>query len=140
MTRLETIIREVEARLKVGLDADVKRGVSIPSRIGNSGLVIIRDGDPGDPDVTLSPLTYHFDHALELEIFADGASDRFTRFDVIKEQISTVFAADRALGGLCDWIEAEAPRQEDLPVEGGATIKAAIIDVVVQYATADSVG
>jgi len=39
--------------------------------------------------------------------------------------------------GLCDWVEAEAPRPVDLPVEGAASLKAAVITVVLHYSTAD---
>ena len=46
-------------------------------------------------------------------------------------------AADRTLGGLCDWVEAEAPRPVDLPVEGAASLKAAVIHVILHYSTAD---
>ena len=38
-------------------------------------------------------------------------------------------------GGLCDWIEPEAPASVDLPVEGAATLKAAVITVVLHYTT-----
>jgi hypothetical protein len=41
------------------------------------------------------------------------------------------------LGGLCDWVEAEAPRPVELPVEGAASLKAAVIPVVLHYSTAD---
>ena len=44
--------------------------------------------------------------------------------------VKTLFAADRTLGGLCDWVEAEAPRPVDLPVEGAASLKAAVIPVI----------
>jgi hypothetical protein len=46
-------------------------------------------------------------------------------------------AADRTLGGLCDWVEAEAPRPVDLPIDGAASLKAAVIPVVLHYSTAD---
>jgi hypothetical protein len=39
-------------------------------------------------------------------------------------------AADRTLGGLCDWVEAEAPRPVDLVVDGAAALKAAVIPIV----------
>ena len=45
--------------------------------------------------------------------------------------------ASTTLGGLCDWVEAEAPRPVDLPVEGAASLKAAVIPVVLHYSTAD---
>ena len=43
--------------------------------------------------------------------------------------------ADRTLGGLCDWAEPEAPASVDLPVEGAAALKAAVITVVLHYTT-----
>ncbi len=49
-------------------------------------------------------------------------------------------AADRTLGSLCDWVEAEAPQPVDLPVEGAASLKAAVIQVVLHYSTADPLG
>ena len=36
-----------------------------------------------------------------------------------------------------DWVEAEAPRPVDLPVEGAASLKAAVIPVILHYSTAD---
>ena len=35
----------------------------------------------------------------------------------------------------CDWVEAEAPASVDLPVEGAAALKAAVITVVLHYTT-----
>ena len=60
--------------------------------------------------------------------------------DTLCASIGTALAADRTLGGLCDWVEAEAPRPVDLPVEGAASLKAAVIPVVLHYSTADPLG
>ena len=46
-------------------------------------------------------------------------------------------AEDRPLGGLCDWVEAEAPWSVDLPIEGAASLKAAVIPVILHFTTAD---
>jgi hypothetical protein len=51
--------------------------------------------------------------------------------------VSAALSADRTFGGLCDWIEAEAPRPVDLPVEGAASLKAAVIPIVLHYSAAD---
>jgi hypothetical protein len=48
-----------------------------------------------------------------------------------------VIIAEPTLGGLCDWIEAEAPQPVDLPVEGAVSLKAAVIPVVLHYAVSD---
>ena len=49
--------------------------------------------------------------------------------------IGAALEADRTLGGLCDWVEPEAPASVDLPVEGAAALKAAVITVVLHYTT-----
>ena len=51
--------------------------------------------------------------------------------------LGRAIAADRTLGGLCDWVEAEAPVVTDLPIEGAETIKGATVAVVLHYCIAD---
>jgi len=92
--------------------------------------------EPGEPEVTLSPLRYHYQHRAEIEAVVQGAT-RDAAFDTLCASVGAAIAADRTLGGLCDWVEAEAPRPVDLPVEGAATLKAAVIPVVLHYSTAD---
>ena len=96
----------------------------------------LHDGEPGEPDVTLSPLRYHDKQRAEVEAVVQGAA-RDAAFDTLIASIGAVLAGDRTLGGLCDWVEAEAPRPVDLPVEGAASLKAAVIPVVLHYSTAD---
>ena len=57
----ETILAALYARLSV-LPAKVLRGDVLPERIPAEGLLILRDGEPGEPEVTLSPLRYHYQH------------------------------------------------------------------------------
>jgi hypothetical protein len=64
-------------------------------------------------------------------------TDRDAAFDALTASIGVAITADRTLGGLCDWVEAEAPRPVDLPIEGAASLKAAVIPVMLHYSTAD---
>ncbi|NJS39835.1 MAG: acyl-CoA transferase [Rhodobacteraceae bacterium] len=128
----------LNARLSA-LPATTLRGDVLPERVPAAGLVILRDGEPGEPEVTLSPLRYHYQHRAEIEAVVQGAT-RDVTFDTLCASIGTAIAADRTLGGLCDWIEAEAPRPVDLPVEGAATLKAAVIPVVLHYTLIDPLG
>ena len=66
-----------------------------------------------------------------------SGTGRDTLFDALAADIGAALAADRTLGGLCDWVEAEAPEPVDLPIEGAAALKAAAITVVLHYATPD---
>ena len=134
-TPRETILTALHARLSA-LPATSLRGEVLPERVPSDGLLILRDGEPGEPEVTLSPLAYHYQHRAEIEAVVQGAT-RDATFDTLTASIGAAVAADRTLGGLCDWVEAEAPRPVDLAVEGAASLKAATIAVVLHYTTDD---
>ncbi|MCE8512297.1 acyl-CoA transferase [Ruegeria pomeroyi] len=134
-TTRETILAALHARISV-LPATALRGEVLPERVPVDGLLILRDGESGEPEVTLSPLSYHYQHRAEIEAVVQG-TNRDGAFDALCANIGAVIAVDRTLGGLCDWIEAEAPRPVELPVEGAAGLKAAVIPVVLHYTTAD---
>ena len=134
-TLRETILAALHARL-LALPTSALRGDVLLERVPPDGLLILRDGEPGEPEVTLSPLTYHYQHRAEIEAVIQG-TDRDAAFDAFCASIGASIAADRTLGGLCEWIEAEAPRPVDLPVEGAASLKAAVIPVILHYTVAD---
>jgi hypothetical protein len=134
-TLRETILSALHAQLSA-LPATALRGEVLPERIPPAGLLILRDGAPGEPAVTLSPLLYHYQHRAEIEAVVQGTG-RDAAFAALCASIGIAIATDRTLGGHCDWVEAEAPRSVDLPIEGAATLKAAVIPVILHYSTAD---
>jgi hypothetical protein len=138
-TTRELILAALHARLQP-LAALVLRDEVLPERIPTAGLIILRDGQPGEPEVTLSPLRYHYQHRAELEVVIQAGTGRASAFDSLIVTIGTALEADRTLGGLCDWIDPEAPASVDLPIEGAAALKAAVITVVLHYSTASPLG
>ena len=141
-TLRETILSALYTTLQTIPGAVIQRGEVLPERLPTGGFVILRDGDPGDPEVTLSPLRYHWHHQAEVEVIVQDkdASLRATLFDVLVEQINGVLVADRTLGGRCDWIEPGAPAPTDLPIEGGQALKAAILPITLIYTTTAPTG
>jgi hypothetical protein len=133
-TTRETILAALHARLQP-LAALTLRDEVLPERIPITGLIILRDGEPGEPDVTLSPLRYHYQHRAELEVVVQAGIGRASAFDTLIAAIGTTIEADRTLGGLSDWVEPEAPASVDLPIEGAAALKAALITVLLHYTT-----
>lgn len=133
-TTRETILAALHARLQP-LAALTLRDEVLPERIPAAGLIILRDGQPGEPEVTLSPLRYHYQHRAELEVVIQAPNGRASEFDSLIASIGAALEADRTLGGLCDWVEPEAPASVDLPIEGAAALKAAVITVVLHYTT-----
>lgn len=133
-TSRETVLNALHAQLQP-IAALILRDAVLPERTPATGLIILRDGDPGEPEVTLSPLRYHYQHRAQLEVVVQAGTGRASAFDDLIASIGAALEADRTLGGLCDWVEAEAPASVDLPVEGAAALKAATITVVLHYTT-----
>ena len=138
-TTRETILQALHVQLQTQ-PAPVLRGEVLPERVPAAGLLILRDGDPGEPAATLSPLRYPYQHRAEIEAVVQTGSGRDAAFDFFAAGVGMALSADRTLGGLCDWVEAEAPQLIDLAVDGAATLKAAVIPVVLHYATDDPLG
>ena len=133
-TTRETILTALHIRLQP-LAALTLRDDVLPERIPAAGMIILRDGQPGEPEVTLSPLRYHYQHRAELEVVVQVGTGRASAFDTLIAAIGMALETDRTLGGLCDWVEPEAPASVDLPIEGAAALKAAIVTVVLHYTT-----
>lgn len=134
-SKREQVLAALFTALGNGSSAVVLRDEVLPEALDASGLLILRDGDPGQPEITMSPLRYHFEHRAEVEVFVEGATNRSTKIDLLFQEIGAAIESDRTLGGLCDWVEAEAPSTEDLAFEGADTMKAAIVQIMLHYAT-----
>lgn len=79
-TTRETVLAALHARLQP-LAALTLRDEVLPERIPAAGLIILRDGQPGEPEVTLSPLRYHYQHRAELEIVVQAGAGRASVLD-----------------------------------------------------------
>ena len=141
-SRRETVLSALLALLDGVLSAKVLRNEPLPERIPQEGLVILRDGNPGEPSVTLSPVSYLYEHRAELDVAVQGAgaAARDASFDGLLEAIAAAISGDRTLGGLADRVEALAPVPSEIAAEGAVPIKAATIPVVLIYATTDPLG
>lgn len=139
-SKRELVIDAVKAIVTTALPfAEVKRNLDKPERIPPGGLVIIRDGDPGEPEVLLSPLLYTYTHRIVIEIAA-YASDTLTREQVIDTMLGAIGAAvtaDRTLGGLCEFLETEAPSSGDLETVGAKSARWAEAAIVATYSTSN---
>lgn len=104
----------------------------------NTGVVIMSDGDAGDPEMILSPLTYVWERAVEFEITANGASRR-TVVNAILAASEAAIDTDRTLGGVVDDVRIlTAPQigQYDKK-DGVAPELSAVLHITLNYDTAD---
>ena len=118
--------------------AAVKREELLPEKVTDGGLIILRDGDPGEPEVLLSPVTYLWQHQAEIEVVVQRpATEAAAALDALMVELGAALSSDRTLGGLVDWVEWSAPQTRDLAIDGAAGLKGAVVTVTLHYASAD---
>jgi hypothetical protein len=139
VTRREDVLSALLALVETVPNATVLREQVLPEKIPGGGLIILRDGDPGEPEAILSPLTWVWQHRALLEVFVAGGSpdQRAVRMDSLIAAIGTALAADRTLGGRCDWVQPQAPIVEEFAEDGAAPIRAATVPLVLVYGSTD---
>ena len=103
-SKREEVLQGLLAVLAEIAGPKVLRNEVLPERVSAAGVLILRDGDPGEPDVLLSPPEYVYEHRAELEVAMSGgtAAERDAAFDALLQAIGAAIAAERTLGGLCD--------------------------------------
>ena len=125
---------------QLSLGTMVKRNAALPERIADHAMAILRDGEMGEPEVSLSPLTYHWQHQVAIELFvADpDASTRDARMDGLLTDLATLIEADRTLAGVVEYAEIGPPKFDELAPEGTSGIKACLLPVILHYSSSGS--
>jgi len=139
MSQRENAIGALFAVLgELSLGTMVKRNAALPERIADHAMAILRDGEMGEPEVSLSPLTYHWQHQVAIELFvADpDASTRDARMDGLLTELATLIEADRTLAAVVEYAEIGQPKFDELAPEGTSGIKACLLPVVLHYSSA----
>ena len=138
MSQRENAIAALFAVLgELSLGSTVKRNAALPERVTDQAMAILRDGEMGEPEVSLSPLTYHWQHHVAIELFvADpDASARDARMDGLLVELATLIEADRTLGGVIEYAEIGTPKFDELAPDGTSGIKACLLPVVLHYSS-----
>ena len=117
----------------------VLRNEPLPTKVPAEGLLILRDGDPGEPEVTLSPPQYHYQHRVEIEALVQHGdqAQRDTALDALLETLAQALDGQTSLGGLVDYLHIETPDFLSETVEGAPTIKAAVVPIILEYSTSN---
>jgi hypothetical protein len=141
MSKSEQVLAALFTALGAHLPNGVKllRNAVLPERIPPAGVAILRDGDPGELEFLFSPALFLYEHRAEVDLIVEAANPaaRDAAFDALKHAVGVAIAANRSLGGLCDFVQGEAPAPVELPIEGGEGFKAASVGIVLSYGTSD---
>lgn len=131
----EAILSALFETLRTNLTASVRRNEVLPEKVPTASLVIVRDGEAGEPDILLSPVSYLWRHRATLDVCvgAPTAAERDTDLDALLIAIGAALETDRTLGGLVDLLEIGSPSFEIVPIEGAAPIKGAVVPVILHF-------
>ena len=75
----EQVLAAIKTLLEIVPSAKVERNTAVPERIPASGLIVLRDGNPGEPDTALGGFGgVYYSHDVEIELYVEegGAGPR----------------------------------------------------------------
>jgi hypothetical protein len=136
MSKAEDILNKLKELLAQNTGARVMRNSDAPEKIPDGGLVIIHDGDPGEPEATLGGFSNaYYSHAIELEIYVQEGdpAQRDARYDELLMQIDLVLQTYPRLEGLVDGFTYGRPELNTQGVEGAAAIKSGTMIIQADY-------
>lgn len=143
MTKQFDVLLAVKALVAAALPGVEIRGfdkdTSKPTRIGPNGCVIGHPGDPGEPEMDLSPPAWNYFHRLYLEVVGPSGEGGEV-LDGMLQTLGQAIAADPFLGGLCSYFNAEAPDRNDRTTDLVATTNWAVVPLTAEYSTANPLG
>jgi hypothetical protein len=137
-SKAEQVLEAIRALLEAIPGATIERNSVLPEKVPAGGLIILRDGDPGEPEQALGGFgSVYYQQAVEIEVYVGegDAAVRDTAFDVLLQQIGVTLDADPTLGGLAFGLTYGRPETSIEAVPGAPAIKSATLTVTVDYET-----
>jgi hypothetical protein len=102
-SKAEQVLDALRTLLATVPAAAAERNSVLPEKMPDGGLVILRDGDPGEPEQALGGFgSPYYQHAVEIEIYVEEGSTaaRDAAFDDLLQQIGAALESDPTLGGV----------------------------------------
>jgi hypothetical protein len=138
-SKAEQILEAIKALLETVPGVAVERNSVLPEKVPAGGLIILRDGDPGEPEQALGGFgSVYYQHAVEIEVYVEegDAAARDAAFDALLQQIGVALEANPTLGGVAFGLTYGRPEASVEAVAGAPAIKSATLTVTVDYETA----
>ena len=111
-SKAEQVLEALKTLLETVPDAVVERNSVLPEKIPAGGLIILRDGDPGEPEQALGGFgSTYYRHAVEVEVYLEegDAAARDAAFDALFQQIGAALDSDPMLGGIAFGLTTAGP-------------------------------
>ena len=142
-SKTEQILTALTDRLRAVPKVKVERNTAVPEKIPAGGLIVLRDGDPGEPEQALGGIgSVYYSHAAEIEVYVEAASagKRDADFDALVQKIGAVLDGDPILGGFAFGMTYARPEIDTEAVIGAPAIKTGTVEVIVEYETETPLG
>ena len=143
MSKTEQILEAIKSLLITVPNAKVERNTVVPEKIPTGGLIVLRDGDPGEPETALGGFGgVYYSHGIEIELYIEqgDATVRDAAFDTLVQSIGTSLETDSTLGGLAFGMSYGRPEINTESVSGAPAIKTGTITMIVEYETLSRLG
>ena len=137
-SKTEQVLQALYALLRTIPGAMLERNIAVPAKIPPGGLIVLRDGDPGEPNTTLGGFgSAYYSHRVEVEVHVQEADPavRDTAFDDLVVAVGTALEADPNLGALVFGMSCGRPSTDLEPIDGAPAIKSGVIEITVEYET-----
>ena len=139
----EQVLEAIKALLMTVPGARIERNSAVPEKIPAGGLIVLRDGDPGEPDTALGGFgCVYYSHGVEIELYVEegDAVARDAAFDTLVQAVGAAIETDPTVGGLAFGMTYGRPEIDTEAVAGAPAIKTGIITVTVEYETTSLLG
>ena len=128
-------------RLRIVSKTKVERNTAAPEKIPAGGLIVLRDGDRGEPEQTLGGISgVYYSHTIEVYVEVADAAKRDAAFDALVHKIGVVLDGDPTLGGPAFGMTYARPEIDTEAVAGAPAIKTGTVEVIVEYETGTPLG
>lgn len=137
MTKVETVLRGLEALCRRVPGVEVHFLADRPEAIPLGGLLIVRGGDPGEPEIVIgSPPRYDWEHraVVEVHVQRQARTARAVKAGELLLALGDQIAADPTLGGAVDHaVVLDAPVEADEAEAGMQGIRWVEVTVTLYY-------
>jgi hypothetical protein len=123
-----------------GFTADAMK----PERIPADGMIIGDPGDPGEPEMEMSPLAYIYTHRIPVEVLLPVGANNAPAFEAALDDaaaaIGAAVIANRTLSGLCQFLDVTAATFASDDMTNAIPVRIASFDVVAEYVVNNPLG
>jgi hypothetical protein len=131
-SKAEQVLEALKAVLETVPMPSSSATACCPRRCRAAGLIIVRDGDPGEPEQALGGFgSTYYRHVVEIEVYLEegDATTRDAAFEDLLQQIGAALEGDPTLGGLAFGMTYGRPEPAIEAMAGAPAIKSATLSV-----------